>query len=576
MVTPETTGTDDPKRESAGWRVPAALLLVVAGLAAVFSLTTPEPPPPADALPTAPSTIPGIELPSTTTTIAPFRVADIVSGQQIDWIGRESFVGRHVLDVIPRGKSFHIFTTSTWNDERGFEGILSWVSADGTSWHHLGGIDSRFSPTRVIEAGPGFLAYGTDPGNQPMVWLSADGRDWEEAALPHPQPGTTTWFSGAHGVTDDRIVLIADEYSHPGEDAVNRAVDEHYPGFYGRNYPIRPTEEPMIVITGPLGIAVAVHDAEDLGLLTDDLDAVPITRLVSLIGSPDGRSWNREVIADTARPDTGVGYLGAIHHGPDGRLWAQGWSPSTPSGWDTYASSDAVDWVEIETALPDWLVPWGDRYVTINPGSGGPRLRVSDDLESWTNLFQPTVLPRGHVWALVYPPALAAGPAGVAVTARSAKTTHETLTPALERDGYRLEASPNDPLVLFKGEEAVISTREWQPTSTRRPARIGDDGDSLVFLDPDTGEDLVGFTVEELKRLERERNAATRTIIDDDHHVLFFSPDGENWTVQDLGEIVAGDVYVRLVVGDGRILVLAQSPTVTVVWTGIAPRSGGG
>ncbi|MCO6502586.1 MAG: hypothetical protein J5I28_05845, partial [Acidimicrobiales bacterium] len=58
-----------------------------------------------------------------------------------------------------------------------------------------------------------------------------------------------------------------------------------------------------------------------------------------------------------------------------------------------------------------------------------------------------------------------------------------------------------------------------------------------------------------------------------DDHVLFFSSNGESLTVQDISALVDGDAWTRVVVGDDRILLLAEEPNVTSVRVGIPPET---
>ncbi|HLT96562.1 MAG TPA: hypothetical protein VK070_07210, partial [Acidimicrobiia bacterium] len=67
--------------------------------------------------------------------------------------------------------------------------------------------------------------------------------------------------------------------------------------------------------------------------------------------------------------------------------------------------------------------------------------------------------------------------------------------------------------------------------------------------------------------------SAVRTVVHQYVHVLFFSRDGHDWTVQDISPLVNADADVRLVVGDDRILLLAEEPNVTSVRVGIPPET---
>ncbi len=571
MVTPETSGSDEKSTGSARWKVPAALLAIVAGTAAVFALTKADPPPVADdALPTTPSTFPSVELPTTTTTTPPFRVADIVSGPQIEWLHRDMLSNKSVVDTIERDGVFHLFVADQSNE--GHSGIETWIWDGG--WLQVGEKLEGIEHPRVIEAGPGFMAYGTDSDLHPVVWLSTNGYDWSKAALPEPGAATGFWLSGA-GVTDEAIILIAEEWQNP-PDPVPDAVSARFPGLSG--YLGHFDEEQRVVVTAPLGIAVDVLPIEEFGL-PEQPEQVPFrTRLVALIGSPDGSSWRRVVLND----DTFGGQEGPVQlipaiTGPDERLLAHGWL-SDGSGWVTYASSDGASWDALDVRIPDpfatysLLTKWHDRFVSMTATfpSGLPVLRTSDDLSTWEDLFKaPTELARCCRWN-DHQPDLAVGAAGVATLAQSVDLeTYFEGPPSLSRDGFTLEAGHR--LTLWDGDRAIIYGDLWQPQRDQVPARLSEDGTTVIIADPRTEQDLTSFTLAELTHLEEAMRSWGIPTYANGRAVLFFSPDGENWTTQDLGDVVSPGAASRIFIGTASLLVISNTEAGTFIWTGIPP-----
>lgn len=554
-VTPDTPDQGEPRQPRAT-AVAGGLLGLVAGLVAIITLTRPEPAPTAeDTLPDV--TIPPVELPSTTTTTRPFRVTDLVSGPQISWIASESFVGRRVVSALIEDGEAYIFTTNG-------TGLDAWIS-DGES-KHLGSVDDPgFQPVGVISTGQVFVAYGDDSNERLAIWTSPDGGRWEQSEVPSPGDGTMP-FVGAAGTTGEITILTVIEAADPASEAVSRAVSERYPGFDGFLIPDPAGEGEAISIQGPLRLSLPLHRPEDLGLDPESLEAEPTHRLVALIGSSDGRSWRRQVIADNITDRSEMTSIGSFLTGPDGALWARG--PGYGDQSATWRTSDGVDWESVDAPLPAVVVPWRGRFVGLDPVIGVlPRLRVSDDLQEWQDLFEPPLLQHHLGWNGTFPPDLAAGPGGIAVDARSSTVHYESATPTLERDGYRLEASPGG-TALF-ADNTLLYEFHWFPEDDESRFRF-EDG-SIVFLDPSTGDELVSFTMDELGRLDTSWATSQRAVLTTDHHVLFFSPDGESWTIQDVSSLVTGYTDIDLVVGESRILLLATSPNLTVVWTGVLP-----
>ncbi len=557
MVTPETFGSD-PSGKPGTRLVVLGVLALAAGLTAILALTQPDPPVTADGSTTTfVPEVPVTSLP-TTHTVPSFDVSQIPTGPPVQWVASESFVGRRVIDAVAVGGFFYLFTT----DLPGNVGLDTWVSSADHGWTHLGSLDDEpLEIVGVIHTGDGFVAFGSDTRQQPAIWRSHDGIDWHSSELPVAETDGRHWFERTTGVADDVVLLLAYEFSNPLVDAIADAVADRYPGFEVYWDP-EALDRGGVMAVGPLGITLEPMSLDDLGL---DLDGLPnhwTERYVAYTSGPDGRIWERHLLTENGDAPQNLGYIQSIVPAPDGSMWAR--AVSVTGALATFRSTDGITWERQHLTTPSIVVRWNDRYAGAADIAGQPSLMVSDDLETWTDLFQNPVLPPCCGNSGSWHTQLAAGSAGVVMTARH--TVYETIgVPiVIERDGYELIAEPEGPTLLKRGWVTMIDF--W-----RDPVRVRLEGESVMFLDPITGKDLVAFDLEDLRYLERAVGSAVRTTVHRDDHVLFFSSNGESLTVQDISALVDGDAWTRVVVGDDRILLLAEEPSVTLVHVGIPP-----
>lgn len=64
---------------------------------------------------------------------------------------------------------------------------------------------------------------------------------------------------------------------------------------------------------------------------------------------------------------------------------------------------------------------------------------------------------------------------------------------------------------------------------------------------------------------------ARAVVIANDRHVLFFSPDGETWTIQDLSGIATAYGPTNIAVGTESMLVVTSDFWSAKVWVGQLP-----
>ncbi|HEX9865618.1 MAG TPA: hypothetical protein VGC03_11675, partial [Acidimicrobiia bacterium] len=135
--------------------------------------------------------------------------------------------------------------------------------------------------------------------------------------------------------------------------------------------------------------------------------------------------------------------------------------------------------------------------------------------------------PLGLGWG---PNHLTAGPGGIALTVEAWLGS-----PAFSESPEPLELARNGHVFTFDLNNAVIRLDEADTSLTWRQSSPWVEGDlfagTITLLDPETGEAMATFELDELTELELGYWSSNR---EPQHHVAFvFSPDGSNWTIQD-------------------------------------------
>ena len=392
------------------------------------------------------------------------------------------------------------------------------------------------------------------------MWISPDATEWERVPLPWDE-GHYLQLNNAVA-TGDRVVLGAFTWFEPSL-LVAQAVAEHYPHLRGdlREYPDR---EPVIVLTAPPFIPVLVVDPEEIGLTTSDVSysSRSVDRL-TLIGTDGGHRWKRVVAAED--DDT---WINPAFKGPDGMIWGRNDSGAL------FRSADGLTWEPVDADLPASTTAWESGVIGVESygGRGTPKLQTSSDLFSWEDFPIPDVLPPTRSGANHWEPVLAAGGGGVALAVRTTESSFESRDPLrIERDGYTLVAGSTG-LFLLRGAIPVV--QDWEPDSDLWvPARMSEDGTNVIFSDPATRTDLVTFTLEELEETFKRWNGPGTVVVENDRHVLFFSPDAETWTIQDLSAIATAPGSTSIAVGTESILMITSDFWSAKVWVGKLPEA---
>ena len=446
------------------------------------------------------------------------------------------------------------------------------VTTDGTTWTAIGMPDG-ISPDLAGIGGDRWVVGGpdtTDPQHRGRVFFSDDeGTSWTELTIDvvsdaEPLPSHCVGRSRLASVlaSGDRMVAVVETYTDLDLQellvASGRAPDRDSILYW------RYTDSALVVYLGE------DTDAESIEVPFDELGLAP--GQPAPCAGPDGRHDQRVHIltsngagtesvgryngVNTSAISTAEGFFLTLRTGegellltsPDGRTWTeqaiseQGYVPVTrgPDGaaWRSVRSYDSY------------------RIERLNAGSGSGTVAEFEGLRPG--------------------PILAAGPAGVVTTAEPISRAGTDSPPEIRivKDGYelRLDQAWGD-LALWDlaGDVAVyqfaapeIMFRASPPEGLRFVAE--DDGSqTLVFEDPDTGDDLVAFTSADL-----ESSAAQFTdglgALEPPPTWIGWSAGGTAWgwqSVADAFGIDTGGTYPRVELAVGNDFVLAQVFLVT-------------
>lgn len=247
--------------------------------------------------------------------------------------------------------------------------------------------------TRVIAAGPGFVAVGnagpTGPG---MLWTSSDGSAWQTAAQ-------------VPGLTDKRLLLTA--ASGP---AGVVAMGPSCSGECGGGYPIVSAD----LASWTAGSAVKPADFSSVKDITWDgakfvavgdeiTDASPVGYVAHVWTSTDGLTWT--TLPQTAALDGATmssvikGQAGFIAVGAaqaDGQFRAAAWTSTDGTTWTRSPDSPAFD-----GAFAYGVVAGGPGYVAVGRGPDGAAVWTSTDGRTWTAAAESPALANAEMHAVV-------------------------------------------------------------------------------------------------------------------------------------------------------------------------------
>ena len=412
---------------------------------------------------------------------------------------------------------------------------LRWVDAD---------ISGETSADQVLATDDGYVAYLH--GQQ--AWTSVDGREWTEQELV-VESEDEVFFTTDVIVTASGYVALGSTFD--GDTLLLTSPD----GFRWTADPIE-LEQPDVsdfvvesVLATRSGSLVFTGS-----FIVDDADGHHHETLIWV--SEDSESW--DLVSVPFQPEGFFQILSTgnalVAYSDPGILWA---------------SSDGVVWEELSIddldagpiSYPGPAL-WGDTLiVAIFDAEEGVRFLTSTDGREWSQL--PTHELLEDTDDLTLQPgfgSIAAGPYGIALIGSLQPVLPPEPDVIIEKDGLTLTVHVETfTFTLADGGSGVVLS---EGTIFDNPSvEIPDDGDTITFLDPDTGERLTAVTGEEFDQARQEAYEEAGVAPPDEQDfidipTLWFSPDGQRWASVPTDEITGQDNSIeQVIVGQESIVV---------------------
>ena len=469
--------------------------------------------------------------------------ADLSTGPLLDWVEVEvgvADIGR--LESLPDGRILaHSF---------GADGNRLWVTDNGVDWVPVPTPPGIF-PEYVDIAGDRWLVSGSteDTFGDPQVFISDDeGSSWQQLTtnFSNPEPPVAsflidrTYLSSAM-ISGDRVVLVSQTYTEV--DIEGLLISKGY---------IDDDEELIGWGWGSGTVTADVGDPfepETLELSYDELGLTP-AEIQSLedVDEPD-----TDTVRIFAGDDTGFDLVQEFA-GSGGTSYSSGSGFAVTlfgqEGSTLLTSPDGITWAQRGLDGFFDVVGGGDGTLWSGAfGNGAYELQRSTSGEPFTTVTSlPGIQPNGR---------LALGMSGLATTVSlvGESMAFESLdepplpTGAVQKDGFELryneplggitlyDLAADEPVYVF-GPETLEA--ETAPEGAREVDGPGSEF-GIIFVDPDTGEDLVAFTIEDLSPvLDAESGSGSEASTEP------APPNG--------GPFGPPEAWVELGVGDGFVL----------------------
>lgn len=462
--------------------------------------------------------------------------------------------GRVVVQSWEDGRILVTGDGETWADVPAPEGVqFDRISTDGTGWLASGWTGEEFS---------GAAVYRSDD----------NGATWRriELDVTPAEPidgGYLTQESHVSSVllSGDRMVAIVQSFAHVDVEALAAdlgllGADEELIGWGGGGGTI------SLDIGDPLSPETIEFDI-------DELDLTPAERTALDAGHGLGRL---EVHAGDGSTLTKVGEYSA-EGGANAVVTDAGFALTVFGEREPFllTSADGIDWTEV--ALPSYFEIaagvdgslWGTGWM-----DGGFSIVSALETGSPTTLATFEGLDPNGLFSV--------GPGGIAGTAwpsggmgpRVDANEFDLPTGSVQKDGYELRyGDPEGGISLWdvESDEAIYVFGPETMDDAEAPEGVreieGDspDGFAIVFIDPDTGEDLVEFTIDDLlpifgtvEGFDEPATAPLRRT-----PWVGWSADGVDWGWEAVDQAFGLDpdaqAWVELAVGDGFVLARVES-----------------
>lgn len=557
MVSPEGAGSEpDRPKLGRGLLFAIAGLVIVAGFMVLGSLSPADPV--ALETTTTTSTIATTISTTTTTELPPpfdpenFEVSQIETGPQFEWTHTLTLDDGYPLGLIEHSGSLYLFVKeqALWTGAPGKLDLWEWQ--DSGSWQHSGTIAAAdHSITAMTSNGDEVILAGLPAeGGAVSIWRSTDLETWVMEDIPiASEEAHSIALPTAVGANGD-LVVVAAVVSENNQAMIEAALRE-------AGVPVDLNglgwgfEDDAVAIYGPFGMSIERVPYSDLGWDEDTQAAIVRayhgpSRLSTWV-QREGGEWLETELED-------INGVDSILRHPDGGLMARGWGTT---GMVSLFSSDGLEWSEVPANQAPWMVRvWGG--LLVGPGERSlPGLLVSDNGEVWEHIGPEERFPVGINWST---DAVAAGPDGLVFTTSGSSPGLPATQPGSQPTTLDLATGATLTLDFYTGKMEVAvgdETFDWEMYSQDGPGGgvVADlEAGTLTLHDPETGDLLGQVSFEDLLQLEQDYYRSREP---ESHRALVYTPDGEIWSIQDVGaEFGRSSGIGHMVIDAGQVAVV--------------------
>lgn len=511
---------------------------------------------------TAPNRLPVAEATTTTTTTTPaldrpidfenFSVEQLEQGTPLEWERVMDVPEMYPYEFVRTDDWAFLFATSAnrWGPTRQ-GGLTAWRSSDGRDWEALGLVipeEHQMGTIKTTSQGLIALEAG-DPGGGFAIWRSNDGANWarEEVAVGGANEFAVVYPNavGAAG----RLLVVAGHIEVDTTAIIADLIADTY-GVeldllrFGWSPNIR-ADDVEFVIHGPLGIPIFTASSREMGLSKEDGEALANgyggDNTAVWVSWGDDSGWVEGDLPDGS-------WIESIVEMPNGALHAFGYGNTGQTRWESF---DGLFWEPLSSGDTPWSVRrWGEQLV----GAAGADILLSGEGITWSTTGLGDLFPIQLGWNQSQ---VAAGPGGIATS--------------LEGWGETRRAADPQPVTLIDGDSTLTlnygsgvvtltsgsTSRSWQMWNQAAADGIEADLDTETLTFSIGDEDAIEATFTFAALIEAETGFWAHHEIDRRHLAFAFSPDGESWTIQDLGSVFGEATWVTgLEVMDERVIAL--------------------
>jgi hypothetical protein len=542
MITPDgseptTRGSD---KRSRGLLVGVAALVVLGGLIAIGVATWPEQ---RNATGTTTSTTTSPEVIPSPVDVDNFTIGQITTGQPLDWELSMAVDDHRPLGLFEHDEVLFLFTDSGAGDGADPGGLRTWRSVDGINWEGIGEvIPADHEVTTVDSTIQGLVATSNRlDDNALVVWESADAMQWVDSEVSAARGDHyNADVASAVGANESTLVVASNtRYDRERllEDHLREVGVELDLSDLRWNLQWLGEEGHQLIVRGPLGIPLLQQPIEGLSLSDQEREEL-LSELFVPLGTDlwvrgEDRVWRAGRIGDARSIDS-------ILPSAEGRLVAHG---SGASRRVVKISSDGVEWVPGNTSVsPREIEEWERGFVG---GINSPELMMSGDGSTWRAAGLSELFPNQMGWS---PTALGAGDGGAAMLIRGSRPLPNLPQPMIQEltaeDGSVFTVDANGPgFEVFSDD----GRRRWTLDGAaldQGTIEIDPAGETLTLRDPETRDGLATFRFSEIERAEQAH--AMATLLYDLSEALAFTPNGQEWVIQDMAPEIGDDTSVSL------------------------------